>query len=138
MRRTKRIIAALIAAVLILALLSSCGSESAAGKYYIKSVSGVPIEDIITPLLAQNNVTLEEFLQECGISSLDEYYTIELSEDGTVTRRYPEMEPRPGTWKQSGRKVTTTFDGDEAEFTFKNGELTRTDEYGTVFIFVRK
>ena len=138
MRHTKRIIAALIAAVLILALLASCGTKTAAGKYYIKSVNGVPIEDVILPLIAENGLTLGQFLQECGISSLEEYYTIELCEDGTVTRRYPEMEPRPGTWKQLGNKVTTTFDGDDASFKYENGELTRTDEYGTVFVFVRK
>ena len=138
MRRTKRIIAALIAAVFILSSLASCDRGSAAGKYYIKSVNGVPFEDVILPLIAENGLTLGQFLQECGISSLDEYYTIELLEDGTATRRYPEMEPRPGTWKQTGNKVTTTFSGDDASFKYENGELTRIDEYGSVFVFVRK
>ena len=121
MRRIKRIIAALIAAVFILSSLASCDRGSAAGKYYIKSVNGVPFEDVILPLIAENGLTLGQFLQECGISSLDEYYTIELLEDGTATRRYPEMEPRPGTWKQTdfpppvGKIANTSFPSRAAE-----------------------
>lgn len=144
MKRTKKAAAILLCIALTLALLAGCGGGSPAGKYYIKTIGGLSIEDYLVPLISAAGLSLDEVLKTCGIGSLDEFITIELKEDGTAVTIYADaasggLELSPRTWKKSGSKIliTSSLDGQTAEYTLKGAELSITTN-GVEYVLVKK
>ena len=102
----KRTIAIALAIVLVSFVFVSC-SSGAAGKYVVKSVNGEDASGLIS---------------EYGLSSLEEFMTVELKADGSATVSVM-GESNTGNWKQEGDKIKITIEGDTEEFTLKGNEL---------------
>ena len=124
----KRTISIILAALMVVFMITACGgASSAAGKYYVKSIGGLSITDYFNAELegteGSEGFTVQDFLDIMGIPSLEEYMTMELKTDGSAIVAVGGEDPQTGTWTQSGDKVTITLDGDAAEFTLKGNEI---------------
>ena len=115
-------------------------SSDPVGLYYAKTYYGMSIEDAITTYMLEDGMTMEEYLQEAGISSPGETFTIELKADGSATATNTTIgatQASDGTWTQDGDQVTVTIDGDPETFTLSGNELSVT-ESGLDFVFVKQ
>ena len=137
MRSTNRIIVIVLVIALALALFTGCGSTSPSGKYYIKSVNGVSIEEFISSKLKEDGIALEDFLKECGINSVEEYIVFEFKGDGILIKYFPGLDPVTRTWKQDGNKIIMTEDGHSTECTIKGNEFSYKAN-DTEYIFIKK
>ena len=135
----KRIIAIALVAIMILALLASCGGSSdAAGTYTVKTIGGQTVEEALKAELGEYGAALDldSILSMLGIDSLEDYMTMELKSDGTAETSFA-GQSQTGTWKQDGSTVTITFDDDSQEFTLSGNELSAETD-GVEYVFVRK
>ena len=134
----KRFIAIAMVVLITGIMLASCGgsSASAEGKYVVKTMNGKTIEEAIKDEVGDSSIDVSSILSMFGISSLEEYVTIELKSDKTATITLM-GEDEDGTWTQSGSKVTVTVDGDDQEFTLSGNELSAELD-GASFVFVKK
>ena len=82
-------------------------------------------------------MTMENILSLFGITSLDEYFTLELKEDGTLLSLVAGEDPVSGTWKQEGGKILAEIDGETVEMTLNGDELSFTEE-DQAYVFVKK
>ncbi len=94
-------------------------SDSAAGRYVLKSVDGQPIDDYFKAELGDEAA---DYLSMLGISSFEELMTIELKTDGTAAV-WSEGETGEGTWEQRGERVIITIEDEPEEFILRGGEL---------------
>lgn len=142
----KRILPILLALLLVSSLLAGCVKKSsAAGTYILKTMNGETLEEQFAPLLDEG-MTMENILSLFGITSLDEYFTLELKEDGTllslvagedpVSGTWKE-DPVSGTWKQEGGRILAEIDGETVEMTLNGDELSFTEE-DQAYVFVKK
>ena len=108
----KRTLSILLAAVLLLGLLTACGSKTDpnVGVYKLESMSGI---------------TVEEFAEMMGedVETAKDFMSVELKADGKATF-VSDGEPAEVTWKLEGDKLTLTADGDTLEGTLKDGKIT--------------
>ena len=132
-------------AVLVLALLSGCGNTSPVGKYYIKMIDGVPVEEYFISMQKQagDETPLKEIYKELGIRSAEEYATIEVKKDGTLITSLAgvpaELQPSVGTWEQKDGKLLVKFESGAAVEVILNGkELTWPTDSGPEFVYVKK
>ena len=116
------------------------GDDDPVGLYLTKTYYGMSVEDMISTYMLEDDMTIEEFLQEAGISSPGEIFTIELKADGTAIATNTTLDGQQstdGTWTQSGDQVTVTIDGDPKTFTL-SGNVLSVNESGLEFAFVRQ
>ena len=135
----KRIVAIALVAIMVLALLASCGGSSdAAGVYTVKSVGGMSVEEALKASLGEygEGMDIDALLQMVGIDSLEDYMTMELKSDGTVVTSMA-GESQTGTWKQDGSTVTITVDDEPQEFTLSGNELSAETD-GVEYVFIKK
>ena len=143
MKLLKKTIVIVLVMVLLLTMFTACGKTSPKGKYYIKSVNGTPIEEFITNGLG-SSTTIEQFLKECGIDSVDEYMVCEFKSDGTMIQYSPAYPaPQEGTWKQEGDEIIMTQDGQSGRGTIKGKEFSYTtatfgNTEGYQLVFIKK
>ena len=109
----KRTLSILLAAVMLLCLLSACGSKAAdpnLGVYKLESIMGL---------------SLEEFAEMLGedVESVKDYMTVELKENGKASFS-TEGDVEEVDWKLEGDKLILTADGDSLEGTLKDGKIT--------------
>ena len=102
----------MLAAVLLLGVLTACGSKTDpnVGVYKVESLMGM---------------TVEEFAEMLGedVETTKDFMSIELKADGKATFT-TEGEVEEVTWKLEGDKLTLTADGDTLEGTLKDGKIT--------------
>lgn len=140
----KRIVSLVLVVMLVAALFVGCSkSGSPEGTYYIKSMGGVSMEDMLKKE-AGEEFDLDSILSMFKVSSLGELITMELKADGTVSMKNAmdamtgdEDAAMTGTWTQDGSKITITIDGDAQEFTLDGNELTG-GEGDEVMVFVKQ
>lgn len=123
----KKIVSIILAAVMVLAFAAACSTAKVEGKYVVKSIDGKGILDYIKEEAELEGVDLETILSMMGLTeeTISELMTVELKEDKTAVMTMIGEENETGTWKLDGNKVTiTSEDGESAEFTYNNGELT--------------
>ena len=133
----KRILPILLALLLVSSLLAGCVKKSsAAGTYILKTMNGETLEEQFASLLDEG-MTMENILSLFGITSLDEYFTLELKEDGTLLSLVAGEDPVSGTWKQEGGKILAEIDGETVEMTLNGDELFFTEE-DQAYVFVKK
>lgn len=108
----KRTLSILLVAVLLLGVLTACGSKADPnlGVYKLESLSGM---------------TVEEFAELLGedVEATKDFMTVELKADGKATFT-TEGEANEVTWKLDGDKLSLTADGDTLEGTLKDGKIT--------------
>lgn len=122
----KRIAAMILAVLLLAAVFAGCSKAGPEGVYVVKTIGGKSVEQAFEEMLAEygSGQTLDEYLKELGVASLDEFMTMELKADGTAVASVAlEDEPSVGTWKQEGDKLMITLDGDTAEYSFSGNEI---------------
>ena len=124
----KRIVSLTLAVLLIAALFAGCGS-SLEGTYKLKMINDKPVKEFIENLASTTGVSMEDALENFGVKSVEELenaMTITLKSDNTLeykTTMEGDDDSGTGTWKQDGEKITMTIDGEEQEFTLKDGML---------------
>ena len=124
----KRILPILLALLLVSSLLAGCVKKSsAAGTYILKTMNGETLEEQFATLLDEG-MTME---------NIDEYFTLELKEDGTFLSLVAGEDPVSGTWKQEGGIVLAEIDGETVEMTLNGDELSFTEE-DQAYVFVKK
>ena len=142
----KRVISLALAVLFIAALLVGCGDSSdggsvdPVGSYKIKTIDGKTVEDVLKAELESSgmgDMSLDKALELLGITSLDDYMTLELKSDGSAVMTSMGGSSN-GTWKQDGSKVSVTFEGDTQEFKLSGNELSGTDSDGTEYVFEKK
>ncbi|MBQ7715341.1 MAG: hypothetical protein IJT70_05685 [Clostridia bacterium] len=130
----KRIIAIALAAVMLLAILASCGA-SPEGKYYIKEVGGKSVKDALMETLGGlTDAAIDEFLEQVGIDSIEEYMTIELKPGGKAVTQVAGESSSEGTWEQNGDKITINVNDEPVEFDF-NGTTLVASIAGQEYVF---
>ena len=106
-------------------LLTGCGANPV-GSYVTKTVDGQPVEVYIESMGAT--------LELLEIASAEELMTMEIRADGTFTAKMSGSDPKEGTWKQDGNKLSMTVNGATEEFTLTGDEIAyKTDELDVVF-----
>ena len=127
---SKQILSLTLSVFVIAALFVGCSSD-AVGKYQVKTIDGMTVEDCLAKeagVSSLSDADVQEFLNQFGINSLEEMITVELNSDHSCSMRYLGVEKSNGTWSQSGDTIklgtlTTTY---------HNGELTITIDGMTV------
>ena len=134
----KRILPILLALVLLTSLMLSCEKKPGAeGLYTLKSIDGAPLEEQFAPLLDEG-MSMEDLLSLFGLSSLEEYFTIDLKADGTIAVTIAGEDTTTGTWKQEGDKITAVMDeGDPIVMTWNGSELSFVED-GQNYVFIKK
>ena len=139
MKNTRRTVALFLAVILALALFAGCGKASPEGKYYVKSVDGKPIEDLLKEQSKEMGIDLEEYFKQAGIKSAGEILTYEFKSDGTAVGSSGGVVQNTGKWTQDGDKITFTTDSDSTvEFTLKGKELRYYEKEFGEWIFIKK
>ena len=142
MKRTIRLIAVILAAVVLAAAFAGCtGKSSPAGLYKIKSIDGMPAEEYYEKDAADGGSTLEEFKAMLALlgfnGELNEFMTIELIEGGKCIVNVALEDPSEGTWKLEGNKLTIDVaDDGPQELEYKDG-LIYVDTAGAHYVFER-
>ena len=125
----KRIVSLTLAVLLIAALFAGCGSSSVEGTYKLRKINDKPVKDFVADLASTTGQSEKEVLEAWEVNSVEELenvMTITLKSDNTFELKSTmdgEEENGTGTWKQEGEKVILTVDGEEQEFTIKDGML---------------
>lgn len=133
----KRIISAVIVALMIAALLVGCGS-SPVGHYVVKSIDGKSVDEALQASADAAGMSKEDYLKQLGVPSAEEIIVMDLKSDNTAVMEIKMFSTtKEGTWKQDGDKVTITIDNDGADFTFKGNELT-SQSGDQQYVFVKK
>ena len=135
----KRIVSILLVVLLVASLFVACGgSDSPAGTYSIKSIDGKTLKEYFGAAAEEYGFDVDALLSMMGIDldHPEDLMSIIVKDDGTVSVKSTldgDGETQAGTWKLDGDKMIITVDGEDQEFTFKNGELTATmdDSDGT-------
>ena len=65
----KRIFAVLLAALFVVSMLAGCSKSGPEGKYVVKSMGGVPVDEYFDSMIAEygEGMTKESLLNELGI-----------------------------------------------------------------------
>ena len=133
----KRIISAVLVALMIAALLVGCGSNPA-GHYVVKSIDGKSVDEALQSSADAAGMSKEDYLKQLGVPSAEEIIVMDLKSDNTAVMEIKMFSTtKEGTWKQDGDKVTITIDNDGADFTFKGNELT-SQTGDQQYVFVKK
>lgn len=125
----KRIVSLTLAVLLIAALFAGCGSSGVEGTYKLRKINDKPVKDFVADLASTTGQSEKEVLEAWEVNSVEELenvMTITLKSDNTFELKSTmdgEEENGTGTWKQEGEKVILTVDGEEQEFTIKDGML---------------
>lgn len=122
----KKAIAILLVCAMLCVLFVGCSSGDAEGKYLVKTINGMSVEDYLNSEAGDSGVDLATIASYMGIdmNKLNELITFDLQKGGkaTIASSVTGMSME-GTWELSGTKLTITIDGDAQEFEFKNGEI---------------
>ena len=138
----KRILPILLSLLLIFAFLSGCkktGGESkpsAEGTYILKTMNGETLEEQFQSMVDEG-MSMEDILSLFGITSVEEYFTLELKADGTLLSLVAGEDPVSGTWKQEGDKILVDFDGEAVEMTLNGNEISFTED-DQAYVFIKK
>lgn len=145
----KHILPILLSLLLIFAMLSGCvkktGGEgspaadakpTAEGTYILKTINGETVEEQFKSM-EEEGMSMEDILSLFGITSVDEYFTLELKADGTLLSLVAGEDPETGTWKQEGEKIIVDFDGEAVEMTLNGNEISFTED-DQAYVFVKK
>lgn len=136
----KRFVSIALAALLVVVTLVGCGKSNPEGKYVIKSINGESVEDALKASMGQSGegINLVDLLKAFGVTSLDEFMSIELKSDGVATMSIAMEDTETGTWKQEGNKILiTTLPDKTVELTLKGKELSCQIE-GDTYVFIKK
>ena len=112
MKKFKTVLAALLMVVLGTCMLVACGG-SKVGTYKFSSVE-------------IDGKTYKVGDEVEGLELTEDFYKIELKEDGKCTVTSMGM-PVDGTWKEDGKKVTITIMGNDVEAEVSGGKMTFDD-----------
>ena len=137
--RMKRIFAVLLAALFVVSMLAGCSKSGPEGKYVVKSMGGVPVDEYFDSMIAEygEGMTKESLLNELGISKPEEFMTFELKSDKTLIVTLAGEEPQTGTWKADGDQIVFTIGDEILSFRLKNNEFA-VNEDGQSYVFVKK
>jgi len=137
----KRIISIVLAALMVAAMLVACGSSGPEGKYVVKTIDGIAVEEAVKTQAEAMGIDLDAFLKQMNIEKAEEMITIELKSDGTAVMAVNlASSTSEGTWKQDGDKISITLTGatgesETSDFTLSGNELTsQTGDQNYVFI----
>lgn len=123
----KRIVALVLVLLLVVSVFTACGGSSLEGVYKVREIDGKEPLAYFTEQAEEYEMDVETVLGFLGLDtdSLGELITIELKSGGTavVSSKMTEEENAEGTWKQDGEKIIVTIDGEDQEFTLKDGKL---------------
>ena len=167
MKHLSKILAALLALVMILSLVGCAGkggdaakaNESAdtgpVGTWRVSKINGEDLETAFRKQAEANDMTLEQMIEtfnllaamggadfKLSMDNLNDYALLELKADGTVT--FTSLGSTvEGTWKQNGNTVNVTLvsEGETSEqtLTMENGTLRMTNpDSGEVMTFEKK
>ena len=116
--KTKRMLAVMLAVVLMMSMLVACGSKggsnAAVGTYKLDTIMGMSLADA-----AEAFGGSEE--------EVADMMKIELKDGGKLTMTV-DGETGEGEWKLDGEKLTLTVDGEAQEATLKDGVITMEEE----------
>ena len=136
----KRIATIAVVCLFVIAIITGCAgggsSSSAAGKYVLKTVNGLSIEEGFGEIFG-TSFTAEELLEILGIDSFEEFMVIELKADGTAVITTGGEDPSEATWKQDGNTVSITSEGQTVDCTLNGNELTLSLD-NEVYVLVKK
>lgn len=112
--KTKRVLAIMLAVVLMMSLLVACGNKgggaNVAGVYKVDTLMGMSVA---------------EFAEMAGMSEdeVADMMKVELKDDGKFAMT-SDGDTTEGEWKLDGEKLTLTAEGEAIDTTLKDGVIT--------------
>ncbi len=132
-KNTARILALVLAAVMICALLAACAASKPDGTYKIKTINGKPIKDFYAEQAEAAGYSLEDMLSMMGIKENELYdmFTFTFKSDGTGSARMSMLgksKDADFTWELKGKDLTVTATGKSETVTFENNTISFSSE----------
>ncbi len=138
-KNTARILALVLAAVMICALLAACAASKPDGTYKIKTINGKPIKDFYAEQAEAAGYSLEDMLSMMGIKENELYdmFTFTFKSDGTGSARMSMLgksKDADFTWELKGKDLTITANGESKTLTFENNTISFSEEGQSVVL----
>ena len=132
-KKTARILALVLAAVMVCALFVACAASKPDGTYKIKTINGKPMKDFYTEQAEAAGYSLEDMLSMIGIkeNELNDMISFTFKSDGTGYARMSMLGKSKDanfTWELNGKDLTVTTDGESETLTFENNTISFSSE----------
>lgn len=139
----KKALAVLFAVVMVVCVLTACGSKTPSGTYVAKTINGKSPIDYFTESFGGDKDTVLSMLGVDEKELNSNLMTMTFKKDGKVTIGGLMMTiegegEAEGTWKLDGTKLTITVDDKPEDFKFEKGKIIGTPDEGMEMVFAKK
>lgn len=138
-KNTARILALVLAAVMVCALLVACAASKPSGTYKIKTINGKSMKDYMKEQAEAVGYSLDDMLSLMGVkeSELDDMISFTFNSDGTGTAKMSMMGENQSasfTWELNGKDLNITADGETKTLTFENNTISYSEDGQTIVL----
>ncbi len=132
-KNTARILALVLAAVMVCALFVACAASKPDGTYKVKTINGKSMKDYMSEQAEAAGYSLEDMLSMIGIkeNELNDMISFTFKSDGTGTASMKMLgmnESADFTWELKGKDLTVTANGKSETVTFENNTISFSSE----------
>ena len=138
-KNTARILALVLAAVMVCALFVACAASKPDGTYKVKTINGKSMKDYMSEQAEAAGYSLEDMLSMIGIkeNELNDMSSFTFKSDGTGTASMKMLgmnESADFTWELKGKDLTITANGESKTLTFENNTISFSEEGQSVVL----